>query len=102
MKTETGLDISDLQVDGGTTRSDVLMQKQADISQIIINRPKNIETTALGAAYMAGYRLIWNNLDEIRKLNPVDQEYRPVMNMDNSLESIRIWKKAIERSINWT
>ncbi len=101
MKTETGLDISDLHVDGGTTRSDVLMQKQADVSQIVINRPKNIETTALGAAYMAGYGLIWNNLDEIRKLYPVDQKYQPVLNKEKSVESIRIWKKAVERSINW-
>jgi glycerol kinase len=101
MKTETGLDILDLQVDGGTTKSDVLMQKQADISQIIINRPINIETTALGAAYMAGIGIIWDNLEEIRKLNPVDREYKPIMEKNKSLDSIKIWKKAIERSIKW-
>lgn len=101
MRAETGLDISDLHVDGGTTRSDVLMQKQADISQIKINRPINIETTALGAAYMAGYGLIWNDLEDIRKLNPVDREYNPSMEKEKSIESMQLWKKAIERSIKW-
>lgn len=97
MEIDVNLNLKEMAVDGGTTKSDILMQKQADISQIRILRPKNIETTALGAAFMAGYKLIWENLDEMRSINPVEKEYFPLQTDSKRSR----WDLAVKKSREW-
>ncbi len=101
MREETGLKISVMRVDGGSTKSDTLMQKQADISQMTIERPVNIETTALGAGLMAGYKLLWNNFDELANINPTEKSFKSKIPQDTANIMINRWKKAVERSRGW-
>lgn len=79
-----------MQVDGGGTNSYYLIQRQADVVQIKINRPKNIETTALGGAMMAGYNLIWESMNDLKELNQTEKEYTP--NIEQKINFARIRK----------
>ena len=90
-----------MRVDGGITKSESLMQRQSDISQITIEKPHNIETTALGAAMIAGLNLIWEDLDAMRNLNPTETVYSP--NIEKSvIEDWKIkWNNAVKRSMKW-
>jgi glycerol kinase len=101
MKSDTGLALTAMQVDGGITRSDKLMQRQADVSQIGVNRPENIETTALGAAMMAGYKLIWNSFEELQSLNTISREYHPKVDPQIIRREFARWNTAVERSRDW-
>lgn len=101
MALESNLDISKMRVDGGITKSNSLMQRQSDISQIKIEKPKNTETTALGAAMMAGLNLIWKDLDSLKNLNPTEIVFTPKVEKSIVEKSKIKWKDAIERSKNW-
>ncbi|MHA2168601.1 MAG: glycerol kinase GlpK [Candidatus Kariarchaeaceae archaeon] len=101
MVADTGINISEMRVDGGITQSDTLMQKQSDVSQINISRPYNIETTALGAGLMAGYNLIWETFDELKDLNPVEYSWEPQKENAIVQNEIDQWHAAIEKSRNW-
>ncbi len=101
MELESNINITKMRVDGGATKSDSLMQRQSDISQIKIEKPKTIETTALGAAMMAGLNLIWNDLESLRDLNPTEIVYSPKIEKSIVEKSKNKWKDAIERSKRW-
>ncbi|MFZ9106154.1 MAG: glycerol kinase GlpK, partial [Pontimonas sp.] len=94
---------SDLRVDGGMTKNNLLMQFQADILGIPVIRPKVAETTALGAAYAAGLATgFWKNLDELRDKWQEDERFEPQMAADERESRLALWKKAVTRSFDWT
>ncbi|MCH8908070.1 MAG: glycerol kinase GlpK [Candidatus Heimdallarchaeota archaeon] len=101
MQKDTGIKIQDMNVDGGITNSHIAMQLQADISQLRINLPQNTETTALGAAMMAGLNLYFDNLDELKHFNPQESHFTPAMLPSTASEMIKNWKRAVQRSLAW-
>lgn len=95
---ELGSHLTELRVDGGACRNNLLMQFQADLLGIPINRPLNIETTAMGAAYLAGLGAgIWSSAMELDNLRTVDRIFEPTISNDERKERIAAWHKAIER-----
>jgi glycerol kinase len=101
MAQDTGEEISELKVDGGATANNLLVQFQADISNIKVVRPANLETTALGAAYLAGLGVGLWQLDELKKKWEVDKVFEPGME-ESKIQTLKSqWHKAIERSKNW-
>lgn len=91
-----------LRVDGGASVSDIMMQFQADILGMEVDRPQNVESTALGAAYLAGLAVgVWKNTDEIRGYRRIDRVFKPNMEKAHSEELYRNWKRAVDRSKNW-
>ena len=102
MEEDVGFRFSELRVDGGASASDILMQTQSDLLGICINRPSNTETTALGAAYMAGLHVgFWESIEVIESNCIVEREFRP--QIDSSQREYRYaqWKRAVERSLRW-
>ena len=102
MEKDTGDSIDELKVDGGASRDKFLMQFQADIMRGIINRPVIRETTALGAACLAGLAAgFWESKDEFRSKWQSDITYAPIMEETRQKELIDGWHKAVGRSRNW-
>ena len=102
MASDSGIALSALKVDGGASANNYLMQTQADISDAPVLRPACVETTAMGAAYLAGLAVgYWTGTEEIRKNWCVDRRFAP--NIPDSLREKRIrgWKKAVECSLGW-
>ena len=102
MESDSGIALSALKVDGGASANNYLMQTQADISDAPVLRPACVETTAMGAAYLAGLAVgYWAGTEEIRKNWCVDRRFAP--NIPDSLREKRIrgWKKAVECSLGW-
>jgi len=102
MELDAGIQISELRVDGGAAANDFLMQFQSDILQRTVVRPKVLETTALGAAYLAGLAVgYWDNTDEICRRQETDQEFVPQLSPDKAGELIAKWHEALRRSMKW-
>ena len=102
MQEDSGLKLKDLRVDGGASSNNFLMQFQSDILDVNIDRPKVLETTALGAAYLAGLAVeFYNNKDEIKKSWIIDREFIPNMSDDKRNLLYKGWKKAVSRSLLW-
>lgn len=102
MEADSGIKIQELRVDGGATVNDTLMQFQSDILQIPLVRPKVLETTALGAAYLAGLAVgFWKNTDETRKQWQEDKRFEPKMKPKQAEEFLHKWNKAVEKSKGW-
>ena len=102
MQEDSGLKLKDLRVDGGASSNNFLMQFQSDILDVNIDRPKVVETTALGAAYLAGLAVeFYNNKDEIKKSWIIDREFIPNMSDDKRNLLYKGWKKAVSRSLLW-
>ncbi|AGC69669.1 glycerol kinase GlpK [Thermoclostridium stercorarium subsp. stercorarium DSM 8532] len=102
MKEDSDSGLSLLKVDGGASVSDIMMQFQADILRTNVVRPKVVETTALGAAFMAGLKTgMWSGLEEISKIWAVDRVFEPQMDEERSKKLYAGWKKAVERSRGW-
>lgn len=96
MQNDSGIDIPVLKVDGGAAMNDFLLQFQADILGIEIARATNLETTALGAALLAGLAVgFWRDMDELRSLNATSQLFKPEMNNARKEQLYRGWKKAV-------
>jgi glycerol kinase len=94
--------LTELRVDGGAAKNDLLMQFQADISGVPVVRPEVTETTALGAAYLAGLATgVWANLDEIAQLWRAERRFEPAMDASRRDELIARWHRAVERSRHW-
>ena len=103
MKSDSGIDLKSLKVDGGMVFNELLMQFQADILNVPVIRPKVAETTALGAAYAAGLAVgFWNSLDELRANWAVDKTWQPAMEPVRRDRLFSGWKKAVTRSFDWT
>jgi glycerol kinase len=101
--TESGIQLKELRVDGGAASNNMLMQLQSDVLDCKVIRPKITETTALGAAYLAGLATgYWNDLEDIRKHWLLDQTFSPGADKDRQQKYFRNWKKAVERAKNWT
>jgi glycerol kinase len=102
MQKDSGDPIKELRVDGGATANNFLMQFQSDIIQTKIRRPKIIETTAIGAAFLAGLAVgFWKSEEEIQKLWESDRDFEPSMEVEKVNHLLKFWHKAVERSKNW-
>jgi len=102
MEADAGIRFSELRVDGGASVSDIMMQVQADFSQACVNRPKVVETTALGAAYLAGLAAgVWKDKAEIERNRQVDRVFAPQMPVEERDRLYAGWKRAVERSLGW-
>jgi glycerol kinase len=101
MERDTGAPINALSVDGGASQNAFLMQFQADILGKSVRRPRIFETTALGAAYLAGLAVgLWNGTDEIRRLWSIDRRYDPAMDEKSRGERISGWHRAVKRCLD--
>ncbi|TZE83012.1 glycerol kinase GlpK [Calorimonas adulescens] len=102
MQEDSGINLAALKVDGGACANNFLMQFQADILGVPVDRPQVIETTALGAAYLAGLATgFWKDKDEIAANWNVDRQFKPSMDEEKKEKLYKGWKKAVERSLNW-
>ena len=102
MEEDIGTKISVLRVDGGVTSCQPLLQFQADISNITVQMPKIQETTALGAAYLAGLAVgFWENLKDIQNNFKIEAEFEPKMSQIRRNETIKKWRVAVNRSLKW-
>lgn len=102
MQEDSGIDLQDLRVDGGAVANNFLMQFQSDILGVPVHRPEIIETTALGAAYLAGLAVgFWSDKEEITKRWSVDRVFETEMEDEEREKLYKGWKKAVERSHKW-
>ena len=102
MQSDSGIGINQLRVDGGAAANNLLMQFQADILQAPVVRPKIIETTALGAAFLAGLAVgFWKNHSEIESIWQADRVFEPAMKASEVIFRRQRWKQALERSMEW-
>lgn len=102
MEADAGISIAELRVDGGATVNNSLMQFQSDILNTKVVRPKVTETTALGAAYLAGLAVgYWKNIGEIQEQWQVDKIFSPAMEDAKRNELVRGWQRAVKASISW-
>jgi len=102
MKADAGIDIKELRVDGGATSNDLLMQFQADLLGVPVVRPKVRETTALGAAFLAGLAVgFWRERSQIGSLWQADRIFMPAMKRAAADALLNRWSRAVERSKGW-
>jgi len=102
MESDAGISIKELRVDGGATINNLLMQFQSDILQVPVVRPKVYETTALGAAYLAGLAVgYWKDISEVQKQWQVDKTFTPVMEKEKIELLLKGWQRAVKASIAW-
>ena len=102
MKQDSDIELSELRVDGGASVSDIMMQIQSDMIRTNVNRPKMVETTAIGAAYLAGLATgFWKDTEEIAKIREVDKVFEPKIDIEKREKRYRGWLRAVERSRDW-
>ena len=102
MRQDAGCDITALRADGGASVSDLLMQMQADLLQSPVDRPAMVETTAFGAAALAGLSCgLWSGLDEVRALRRSDRIFTPHRTQADCDQDYRLWKRAVSRAADW-
>ena len=102
MEHDSGLKLKGLRVDGGACANNFLMQFQADMLNVAVQRPKVIETTALGAAYLAGLAVGFWKLEDLQKDWKLDRNFAPQMPDNQRTKLYKYWQKAVERSKNWS
>ena len=103
MESDAGVSISELRVDGGATVNDLLMQFQSDILSVNVVRPSVVETTALGAAYLAGLAVgFWSSIEEISKQWEEDKKFIPAMDSEQKETLISQWSRAINATLAWS
>jgi len=102
MQKDSGQPLLELRVDGGATANGLMMQFQADLLGVPVVRPRVTETTALGAAYLAGLSVgFWESTDEVAARWKVDRRFEPVMTRDEAAGRLGQWSRAVERSRDW-
>jgi glycerol kinase len=102
MRQDSGIAIDELRVDGGACANNLLMQFQADLLQVAVVRPKVIETTALGAAYLAGLATgFWKNRDEVHRAWRAERNFEPRMSTDEASHRRNRWAEALRRARDW-
>ncbi len=102
MEQDTGIKLRELKVDGGASANNFLMQFQSDIINAAISRPVIRETTALGAAYLAGLATgVWGSISDIRESWTLDCRFQPEMSPENREKYMKGWKKAVSRAGSW-
>ncbi len=101
MEQDSGIEITSLMVDGGATNNNYLMQFQSDILGAEVDRPAITESTALGAAYLAGLHAgVWT-LDEIKKVRKTDRKFAPGITKTERDHLYKGWQKAVQRTFDW-
>jgi glycerol kinase len=102
MEADSGIPIKELRVDGGATANSLLMQFQSDILRVPVIRPVVTETTALGAAYLAGLAVgYWASADDIQKQWQIDRRFEPLMDEGRVAELLNGWQRAVRAAIAW-
>jgi glycerol kinase len=102
MQNDSGIDICELRVDGGATVNNQLMQFQSDLLQTKVVRPKITETTALGAAYLAGLAVkYWSDINEIKHQWQIDRTFSPQMESKETLPLVKGWQRAVKAAKAW-
>jgi glycerol kinase len=103
MEADSGIAIKELRVDGGATANDILMQFQSDILDVNVVRPEITETTALGAAYLAGLAVgYWKNMDDIQQQWKADKTFKPAMEEEDREQLVTGWQRAVKAAKAWT
>jgi glycerol kinase len=102
MTADSGITLQALKVDGGAVANNLLMQFQSDILGVAVDRPQVTETTALGAAYLAGLAVgVWKDKQDLVKNWKLDTQFKPTMDKDNVDKLYAGWQKAVKRSMDW-
>ncbi|MBR3642645.1 MAG: glycerol kinase, partial [Parasporobacterium sp.] len=102
MESDSGIPLASLKVDGGASANNFLMQIQADIAGAPVERPACVETTAMGAAYLAGLAVgYWKNKEEVLSNWQIDATFTPQISDEERSERIKGWKKAVTRAFDW-
>ena len=103
MQKDAGSKLSELRVDGGAAANDLLMQFQADLLGVPVLRPKVLETTALGAAYLCGLTVnLWRSREEVASHWQLERRFEPQMSREEAQERMARWRDAVGRSRGWT
>ncbi len=102
MKEDSGIELAALRVDGGASANNLLLQMQSDLCGIPVDRPNCVETTAMGAAYLAGLAVgVWKNREDVMQNLSVDRTFLPEISKEEREEKKRGWKKAVRLSFGW-
>jgi glycerol kinase len=102
MEADSGVPVAELRVDGGAAVNDLLMQLQADLARVPVVRPRVQETTALGAAYLAGLATgVWKDTDDIAAHWQVERTFEPVLDRGRAADLRARWSRAVERAKGW-
>ena len=102
MEKDSGKKITTLRVDGGASASNLLMQTQSDLLGCTVERPANLESTALGAAMLAGLGAgIWPSIEELSKIRSVEHRFEPEITGQSRRSRLKIWKRAVKRAQKW-
>jgi glycerol kinase len=101
MRVSSGAQVASLRVDGGATVDDMLLQLQADILGIPVVRPRVLETTALGAAALAGLAVGFWSMDDVAQIVGTDRVFRPSMPVDERERLYQHWRRATEKALGW-
>lgn len=102
MQADSGISLETLNVDGGASANDLMMQMQADISGAPVQRPTCVETTALGAAYLAGLAVgYWSSCDEVLANRSIDCSFHPQSTAEEREQRVKGWKKAVRCALHW-
>ncbi len=102
MRSDSGIKLAKLKVDGGASANNLLMQMQSDISQAPVQRPMCVETTAMGAAYLAGLAVgYWASKEDVIQNTAIDREFVPEIDGETAARKVMKWKKAVTYAFNW-
>ena len=102
MEEGSGVKLAALKVDGGACKNNFLMQFQSDIIDAPVHRPVCVETTAMGASYLAGLAVgYWNGKEDVIKNWAIDKEFEPAMDEETRAKELKGWKKAVESTFGW-
>lgn len=102
IKEDSKIDIKSLKADGGASANNFLLQFQADMLNSEVIRPKTLETTAMGAAFLAGLAVgFWKSTDEIKEIWELDRKYNPKVDDEYRNKKLKGWKKAVKRTLDW-
>jgi glycerol kinase len=102
MQRDSGIRIAELRADGGAAANDLLLQFQADVLRVPVLRPRVTETTALGAAYLAGLAVgFWKSPDDVRANWQIEHRFEPALSEDQAAHHRRRWAAALQRSRDW-
>jgi len=101
MQTDSGIELSQLNVDGGAIANDFLAQFQADVLRKPVTRPKVLESTALGAAYLAGLKVGYWQMSDLTRTREIEREFKPARAPEKIDALLKQWHKAVERSKQW-
>jgi glycerol kinase len=100
MQADSGIALEELRVDGGASRNDLLMQVQANVLGVLVVRPKQVETTVLGAAYLAGLAVgVWDDRDDVRESWEVDRRFEPQWSEEERESRYAGWRDAVSRAL---